>query len=164
MSREPPRGREQGERPMEIDEKIGELETQLAQLRQRRLDERRALMESVIPQFRYTLELVIRPHDRVADPSCEWYRLEGKVTNREELEAVGRTVHEGGMDYLFNRLSGRFVLSSGGQVFLNLTDGTFGKADRQAFDELEAVVRKNPGVGGDVTDIVNRARALREGS
>lgn len=148
---------------MGLDEKIGELEAELDKLRQQRLDELKALRESVTPRYTY---LLVRPTgpgtDRIADPSCVWYRLEGVVINADELHAVGVTTpHQGGMNYLFNTLSGRFVMSGGGGTsYISLVDDFGRKADTEAFQELEAFVEKHP-EGGDVTDIVARGREKR---
>lgn len=143
--------------------RIEELEAKLAQLRQEEADRARALRESVTPRYTYMLVPHSESWDKIADPSCRWYRLEGVIINTPELNAVGAAIPAaGGMNYLFNTLSGRFVISGGGgTVYLNL-NGRFGPPDTEAFQELEAFVAEHP-EGGDVTEIVERGRARREG-
>lgn len=143
--------------------KIEELEAELKRLRQEERDATEAKRRSVVPAYRYTLEPSSQVYDKVADPSCRWYRLEGKVTNGDQLAEVGSTMpFGGGMNYLFNDLSGRFVISGGGgTIYLNLVRGTFGEADTEAFQDLELLIQQDPEGSFDVTDIVNRARALK---
>lgn len=147
----------------ERDARIEKLTAELNRLKREQAAELEARRGSVTPQFIYVLATNSQARERIADPNCVWYRLEGVVVNGAELRAVGATVPEsGGMNYLFNCLSGRFVISAGGgRVHLNLVDGAFGRADVQAFKELEAFVSEHPG-GGDVTEIVTRGRARRE--
>lgn len=151
---------------MEIDGKIKELEARLAELRRQRDAEIEAVRASVQPIWQY----ILKPYsesgwDRIADPSCRYFRLEGNVVNSDALQAVGaRVPDQGGMTYLFNTLSGRFVISAGGgQVILRLTDGGFGPADAEAFRELEILLYENPDVSHDVSGVVERAHARREG-
>lgn len=147
---------------MTTADRITELEAELKQLRQQQREEQEAARKAVSPTYRFTLTPAESSgFDRIVDPSCELWRLTGTVTNREELVAVGASVHEGGMNYLFNTLSGRFVLVvGGGQVWLHLSgDTVWGReAHTEAFAELEAFVVANP-EGGDVTDIVSRHRS-----
>lgn len=144
--------------------RMQELEAELATLRQQEKDEVKARRESVKPAWAFILAPHTDRYDKIADPSCRWYRLEGVITNSEEYHEVGATKpQEGGMNYLFNTLSGRFVISGGGgTIYISLTgDSIFGRAaDTEAFGALEAFIRENP-EGGDVTEIVERGRAAR---
>lgn len=149
---------------MKYDERIAELEAELARLRREQDDEARARRDAVPPRYEYLLVPVNPTHDKVADPSCRYYRLEGVVINADELHAVGAKVPQsGGMNYLFNTLSGRFVLSvGGGYVHLYLVDQFGRKAESEAFRELEILLHGAPEATHDVTDIVERAHAKRE--
>lgn len=142
--------------------KIAELERQIAELRQADLAAMEARRQLVKPSYVFTLEPVhTTGYRKSADPHCCWYRLTGTVTNKPELEEVGIHPFEGGMDYLFNELSGRFVISGGGgSVWLHLTPHYGEESDDAAFKELEAFIKGSP-LGGEVTEIVNRYRENR---
>lgn len=134
-------------------------------LRQAEAAERQAAIDlaaSVEPIYRFTLSPVTDKFDRVFDGSgCTIYKLEGIVLNKEEIQAVGGQVSDGGMRYVFNHLNGRFVMSTGGgRIWLN--DGTFGKPfDTEAFEALATYLLEVNIDGGDVTEIVNAARARK---
>lgn len=142
----------------QIDSQVEALEQRIRMLRKQQSDELAERRKAVSPVYAFTLILVEDSWGRLADDSCCWYELRGQVLNVRELEAVGARPFEGAMRYLFNRLSGRFVVSGGGgSIFLHLTPDWRGNVDTEAFAELAEFVVNNP-QGGMVTDIVERYR------
>jgi hypothetical protein len=125
-----------------------------AELRAARMKERLELEEkqkAVKPIYTFTLIQSTLGYDtkEVFDSSCVLYILSGTVTNKEELIAVHKIPFEGSMRYLFNTLSGKFVMAvSGGSIFIS---------DPLCFTQLSKFVQEYPG-GGDVTTIVNLYR------
>lgn len=108
--------------------------------------------KSVIPDYTFTLvRMPTLGYHKVMDDSCILYELRGVVKNKKELRKVGKVPFEGSMTYLFNTLSGKFVMSvSGGSIFID---------NPKCWDALNTVVRIAP-EGGDVTHIVNGFRKL----
>jgi hypothetical protein len=149
-----------------LDNEIKTLEATLKDLKKKRDEERREKQNSVKPIYRFTLS-PDSDHwhmEDMQDDSLKFVRLEGIVTNQNEMEAVGNAVFQGGMTYIFNRLSGKIAMAiGGGNVWLS-TRPMFSKSDeeresaRKTFDLLSAFLRDNP-EGGDVTEIVTKHRA-----
>lgn len=111
--------------------------------------------DAVVPKFTFDLAVDDLKFDKLFDPSVIAYRLSGTCTNAEELAEVGRShsAEGGGMVYLFNTLSGRFIMShGGGRVYLSKAGSAF-STDLDKIALLEAFVAVHP-EGGDVTDIV----------
>lgn len=133
------------------ENEIAALEAKLAELRRAESARLAELAKSVKPVYEFRLELDTRGYDRVFDDACTMYQLNGRVTNKPELEAVGARSHfEGGMRYVFNGATGKFICSvGGGSIFLSSVEG---------WAELSEFVRRNP-EGGDVSEIVSRRRA-----
>jgi hypothetical protein len=119
-------------------------------------DARRA---SVQVEFAYW----VRPVDgykhfgRIYDSSCVLYRIGRTCINAVEAKAAGHDDHElseGGMDYLYNRITDKIICSvDGGTTYIS----TWGKrsegADVIAFERISDLIRNQP-KGGDITDIV----------
>lgn len=104
----------------------------------------------VQPIYRFTLSLVTPMRGaKIYDTSCVLYTLTGEVINKEEMRYVGKTPFEGGMNYLFNTLSGKFVMAVGG--------GAVYTSDPWCLAALSSFILQNPN-GGDVTSIVNHYR------
>ena len=121
-----------------------------------------ALADSVQPVYQFTLTPANNSFDKIFDGSgCTAYRLNATVLNKDEVQAVGGQVREGGMNYIFNHLNGRFVMSTGGgQIWLD--DGTFGKPfDTVAFTALANYLLEVNIDGGDVTEIILAARSKK---
>lgn len=143
---------------MSVDTDIARLEKQLEELRAQRRAEMQAKMDAVTPLFTFTLTPVTDHWRESADPACRWYELRGTIQNKDECLAVGKKPLDGAMRYLYNTLSGRFVVSNGGgTVWLKLGHEFGGEPDVEAWTELEAFVKDYP-EGGDVTPIVDRYR------
>lgn len=150
-----------------IDAQIARLEERLAELRKSREDDRRKLLDSVAPEYQFTIERVQSNHQgrhALMDPSVVLYSLVGKIVNKDALKAAGHSVDsrmmsEGYMLYLFNTLSGRFVCAQGGgHIWLRTAD--WGSEADPEWSQVEAFVRVYP-EGGDITHIVDQARARR---
>jgi hypothetical protein len=152
--------------------KVERLEAELRQAREAESAERERLRAATPIVMRFTLVPDERPgRDELWDDTCRWYYLEGEVVNAEEAAAAGHKVadHSGGMAYLFNTLSGKFVMSSGGgRVWItgkrwawtggpNVRDEWEASAQR-ALTHLAGFVKANP-EGGDVTEIIETHRA-----
>ena len=133
------------------NDRIAELEAELAQLKREDADARAAAAKAVQPVYQFTL---VPTSDNwqtkgIWDESCVLYTLSGKVLNADEMKAVGNQLFQGSMDYLFNTATGKFIMSTGGgSIFLK---------SAEAFGELATFVVQNP-MGGNVNDIVNRWR------
>jgi len=109
--------------------------------------EKREVAKNTKPDYTFTLVPSYRPYYKVYDSSCKLYDLRGLVNNKEELRKVGKTPFEGSMTYVFNTLSGKFVMGvSGGSV---LTE------DPDTWEELSEFIDANP-KGGDITSIMNK--------
>ncbi len=99
------------------------------------------------PIYQFSLIPAMYTHKEVYDPTCRLYDLIGIVLNREELVAAYKSPFEGSMTYLFNSLSGKFVMGvSGGQIFVS---------DANCWAELSEFIKENY-AGGDVTHIVTK--------
>lgn len=143
---------------MSSDE-IQALEARLRELRQEEQREAEERRNAVKPTYQFLLTPIKERHttfggDQLFDDDCRLYHLEGTVTNKEELEAVGHRYHfEGGMRYVFNAATGKFACAvSGGSVFLSSKEG---------WKALSEYVDYNPD-GGDVTEIVTKYRNAKE--
>jgi hypothetical protein len=142
---------------------VADLEQQLAAAKHRLECERNALKESVKPIYQFTLTRHTKPGtDRLFDPSCQWYRLEGRIANKVEMEAAGHyKPFEGGLNYLFNFASGRFVMSGGGgSIFLPREEGsgTFGPPSDRALKLMTDFILDYSVEGGDFTEQMRELR------
>jgi len=109
--------------------------------------ERKAAAAKLVnPIYKFTLLPYTDKWYKVFDPSCKLYALEGEVTNKEELHAVGKTPFEGSMVYAFNSLSGYLVMAVGG--------GSSFTENPRCFVRLSHFIQDNP-EGGDVSNFVN---------
>jgi hypothetical protein len=150
---------------------VHELEAELKEARRREqaeADERRA---SVTPVYEYTIAPVgpRHNHDKVFTDTHKWYRLQGRITNKEEALAVGHSDHtlsEGGMNYLFNLTfpshPEMVCTSGGGTIYLSDGSWAWGRQDnkeamevsfRKAVTAIEQFIALNP-EGGDITHII----------
>lgn len=93
------------------------------------------------------------------DHGCLFYYLDAKVTNKEEALAAGYKedqLPKGGIGYLFNTLSDRFVMrQGGGYIHLGFCDRNENEKQilRETMDQLEDFITAYP-EGGDITSIV----------
>jgi len=132
-----------------IHDRIAELEAELAQLKREDAEQKAQRRKQVRPVYKFTLKPANDPYmvRSIMDESCVLYTLSGKVLNADEMKAVGNQLFEGGMTYLFNRITGKFIMSTGGgSVYLR---------SAEAFGELGEFIVRHP-QGGIVTDIVTR--------
>lgn len=148
-----------------LKEKVEKLRAELKEAERELSEERRERMNAVKPTYRFTLgPVLLKPYHEILDDSIVLIRLEGIVTNAEELEAVGKEVFQGGMTYYFNKLSGKIVTPAGGGNVWVSSEPTFSRSPeeredaRKTFDLLSKFFVENPD-GGDVTDIVQTHRA-----
>lgn len=149
-----------------IDTRIEGLEKALAHAKQTKADLLKARRDSVTPIWEYTVKPVRgkAAFDRIYDPTCNLYRIEGRCLNKAELEEVGYSTNdyrEGGMTYIYNTLS-HFIVTSigGGTAFIGLGSSAFGDVDAHmaAIEEVSNFIWDNP-EGGVINDIVARYKA-----
>lgn len=133
---------------------IAEIEAELKAARKAEDAARAEKAKEIVPKYIFTItpSETNNSYQRVYDKSCLVYTIAGEVTNPEELRAIGRTPFQGSMRYVFNTLSGMFVMSVGG--------GSSFVSDPGAFEELSEYVLRHPN-GGDVTDIISAYRGNR---
>jgi hypothetical protein len=151
-----------------IEEMRAELRVAEQELKQREADERQAKMDATQIIMRFTIEPTTRrSFQEMYDDSCLLYRLNGEITNLDEAKAAGHSDHNlraGGMDYIFNKLSGRIVTGVGGGTIW--VGGGWGdkNADSARFTmiQISAFIVEHP-EGGDITDIVEQHRKLTIG-
>lgn len=155
------------------EERVAELEAQIRAIRNEQKAELAERQKSVTPVWRFTiLPNEDRSFDKIWDKSVVLYQLRGEVVNRDECEAVGHDVRQmsGSMNYLFNTLSGRLVMSTGGgNVYLS--DKTWSlRSDKEAVQRsfekavtaIESFLAEHP-EGGDITEIISQHRAETRG-
>lgn len=137
-----------------MDSEIAMLDRQLAERRIARQNAAKAAQDAVKPVYKFTLTPSDSRHDKIYDGSCTLYTLAGILVNKDELEAVGNTREEGGkINYLFNHLSGNFVMRvGGGRVWL--TKPNSWDDDAEVLDQLAHYLLDVNIDGGDVTEIV----------
>ncbi len=141
------------------DKTVAELREQLRDAEERESAERKAKMEATPIVWRYTILPANDPWQEVYDDSCLLYELKGEITNADEAKAAGRPDHSirpGGMTYVFNKLSGRIVTSTGGgTIFVSGRYGGESKkaAAQEAMRQISRFLRDNPN-GGDITEII----------
>ena len=152
---------------------LQEEEKALKAQEQRELDAKRA---SVQRKYRFMLTPLDKPfndgYNKVMDPSITAWHLSGKVLNEEECLAAGHSRDEvvgtKGMTYLFNTLSGKFVMATGGGTHFVDANPWHSNGDPvkkqekiadgdAAFSLLGDFIKDNP-KGGDVTHIVAAQR------
>lgn len=132
---------------------VKEIQEELALAIEAERLEKEKKQKSIVPIYKYTLFLDTASYrvKEVFDSSCKLYTLSGKVLNTEELHAVGKIPFEGSMTYVFNTLSGNFVMAvGGGSIHLN---------NREGWIALSEYVNTHPH-GGDVTAIVEKYRNI----
>lgn len=141
-----------------IQAEITELESKLKSAYAAKTLAEAARAKSVDPIYRFTLSPVEDKFEKIYDDSCRLYLLAGKVLNKDELQAVGKVPFEGGMNYLYNSLSNKFVVAvGGGSTFFGSSHlGT--DTVKSVLSELGEFIKDSP-QGGDVTSIMNRYRS-----
>jgi hypothetical protein len=148
--------------PLELTDEQLAAEARLAQVRLEALRaeenyRKEGRRKAVKPVYEFTLTPSNKPYDKIFDPSCRLYELSGRVTNKAALAESGQSVNllfEGGMKYIFNGATGKFVMSTGGgSIFMSCQEG---------WDTLSNFILRNP-EGGDVTVLVEVHRNCRTG-
>lgn len=150
-----------------MDKSIEEMRAELHEaeqlLKQREADERKAKMAATPVVMRFTITPAInRSFQEMYDTSCLLYRLDGTITNLNEAKAAGHPEHNlraGGMDYIFNKLSGKIVTGVGGGTIWvggGWRDEENASA-HAAIYEISKFIVAHP-EGGDITDIVENHR------
>lgn len=124
---------------------VEQIKAELYEAQKREEQTTRMRRDAVVPEYQYTISPSENKWDRIYDPTCALYHLEGKVLNADELRAVGKTPFEGGMNYLWNGITHSLVCAvGGGSVFIK---------DQEVHDELGQFIYANR-EGGDVTHII----------
>lgn len=142
-----------------------ELTAMLAELKQVEHDSAKERLESVTPKYRYMILPAIDNFDKLYDESCVFYSISGELLNKDELEAVGWSGHmfsEGSMKYLFNKATGKIVMSvGGGRVYISNPWGSKADMSRdyvaEAYEMVNAFLARYP-EGGDITHIIEAHR------
>jgi len=141
---------------MTTEDEIKALEERLEELKAQANVERIERSKLVQPMYKFVLEPIEKPHawDRLYDETCMLYSLYGELLNADELRDVGKVVpSSGGMTYLWNGATDRFVCATGGgQMFVK---------DTETWNELSKFIKVHRD-GGDVTEIVDRERLRRQ--
>lgn len=134
------------------DERIAALEAAIKRLRQQEAADLQASKESVPVVMEWVLYPTKDAFRDLWDDSCIFYQLNGICTNKAEAEAAGHTrIQEGGMKYLFNTLSGKFVGTfSGGIVWISKRGF---RTDEETLANLNKFVAEHP-EGGNITEII----------
>lgn len=149
--------------------RIDQLKAEIREIELAEQAERDARKASVRPVRSYTFTPNERNHGfyKILDESCKLYRLECKVVNKAEMLEVGYTdhdLHEGGMTYLFNTLSGKIVMSTGGGN-VHISDGSWSDENKDAIDlawaRINAFLTAHP-EGGDVTLILEEYNQAKD--
>lgn len=148
-------------------ETVAELQTKLAAAKLAESEERNRLRESVKLEWRFFLRPDTSRFDKIMDNTVIKYRLDGEVVNREQAIAAGHStdsVRGGGITYLYNTGTNRFVLRiGGGTIYVGESwsgDVEENQSAELAMLRLAAFLSRNPD-GGDVTDIVAAHRKAR---
>jgi hypothetical protein len=146
--------------------RIADLERQMAAVKAEIAEADEVLRKSVTPTYEFTFTKQSSDSgfgEKIADPAVLRYRLDGKCSNYEELKAAGWSDHSissGGMDYLFNSATGKFIMAiGGGRIWIS--DGRFGM-HLGAMAELADFIADSP-EGGDVTSIITKYANEKKG-
>jgi Ni,Fe-hydrogenase I small subunit len=152
-------------------ERIAELEAELVELRKQESDAKEALRKSVKAEYKFTLtrqDEQKHQHnwgDPIWDDTITVLRIDGKILNEDALKEVGAMVPtQGGMDYLFNTATGKFVIAIGGGTWY-CGDGRYSNDKtnhkRLMLDDLEHLIAGIPQRWDelDITPIVNAHRS-----
>lgn len=139
---------------------VAQLESMLADAKKAERDELEARRKSVTPEYKFTLEKVNRQGlTKSWDETIIQLELSGVVTNRAEMESVGNPLDGGGMTYLFNTVTGKFVCGGAGRSWIGSglrSDGT-----EQIYADLSEAWLAHPSDVIDVTALVNAERVRR---
>ncbi len=151
---------------MDIDAEIKRLqELQKELLKQAECE--RAARKAACPRImKFTIARAkVDSFTRLYDDSCYWLRLTGEVTNKVECKAAGwadSELYSGGLNYLFNDLSKKIVMSHGGGTYYIQDETFWGDGESlevvraRAIAILNRVVARFAGAEGevDISDIV----------
>lgn len=144
------------------EERVADLERQIAALREEKRKESQALLDSVSPVYQFVCVPAAYSMfgQQCWDDTVTCYEVAGQVTNRTQMTEAGHSrLHEGSMKYLYNTLSGKFITAvGGGSTFVSKGLRRDSEDPVPAFMEaLGAWVKANP-EGGDCTELVNQFR------
>lgn len=140
---------------------VEEIEEELRAAKARDAADKKALAKATPILMRYEIGVSARHlFDRIYDNQVCLYTIRGICVNLDTATAAGHNVRTGAMDYLFNKATGKIIMSyGGGYVYV---DGGFGNRNNPisvaTFDEINAFLAVNP-EGGDITKIVVRYKA-----
>jgi len=139
---------------------IDEIEAELEAARKAIENDRNAKRNAVKPVWRYTIEPgTMTGYAKLWDDTLAWYELAGHIDNVDKLVAAGWYDHElrrGSMRYLFNTVTGKIVMhSGGGTMYIYSGWGSAGdvEAELRAVAKVGAFLVAHP-EGGDITEIV----------
>lgn len=124
---------------------VAEIRAELFEAQEYERKELEVKQKEVKPTYKFTI--VPSTYSEMFSPQYCSYTLAGIVLNKEELKAVGKFPHEGGMAYAYDRIDDTFICGIGG--------GSSFTKDTKCWKELSAFIALNP-AGGDVTEIVTK--------
>jgi hypothetical protein len=142
----------------ELQSTIGELQKQVELKKKELEEERRKKREETKRQWKFTISKTKPFHDEIRDPAVVLYKLQGTVVNSEECVLAGWSSDEvrgGGMNYLFNIATGKFIKQEGGgNIYIPSASWARNAQEKEdaekAFETLELFLKEFP-EGGDVT-------------
>src|SRR5438270_54499 len=112
-----------------------ELQRELRELEAREAKAAEDKRRSTKPRYGFRIAPVVQQGswERIRDDSVKMCRVTGHVINRDECIAAGwaeRELGDGGMNYLFNTLSGKIVMrTGGGTVYIQDSSWSGNKAE-----------------------------------
>lgn len=141
---------------------IEQLEAMLLAAKAESRKAREEAADKVQPRYQFTVEPRFDNAGfmRILDPAVTVWRVSGIVLNVEELDKVGKRVSQGGMDYLYNKATGRIIGAfGGGTVWFSrgFSSDKPGPEELEAYARLEAYIDAHP-AGGDITHIIEDYR------
>lgn len=138
---------------MTIEEKIVELNEQVATLQRQLEEEQRVKRESVKHLYRYMVTPVTMrdsDFDMIYDNTCKVYNISRRCLNIDELKAAGRSswdYNDRSLNYLYNTKTNKLVHGFGGGTIM------LAAKDRYKWECVSIFIYQNP-EGGDITEIM----------
>lgn len=151
---------------------VAELRQMLAEAELAEREARKAAIKAFVLDWRYTIKLVTPrtgvSFDKMYDSTCARYKIDRTLLNRDEAKLSGVPDHEmreGGMEYIYNKLTCRIICSSGGGTIYISEDWSAKDQDKDHADEramlaIGAFLIDHP-KGGDITEIITAFEAER---
>jgi len=151
-----------------VTQSIEELRRQLREAEALEAQKREARRKATPVRYQYFIALASRRNsfDKLYDDTIVQYHIERVILNRTEAEAAGHQDWElraGGINYLFNKGTGKIICALGGGTSYISTrwNGEQDGADVEAFEAISQFLDEHPN-GGDITPIVETFQACRQ--